>query len=185
MPVRISLLCLMVSLLVPIHSAFADGAAFSVRPNTVTAQSAGFGFGVGEQSYLMAGLQFVMGGVEVDYSEGRADEEDGSLWVPSLGLKHYLSRPEAQTVRPYLFGSVFTIIPSYDGSRDVEEVVEDFWSFGLSAAFGCEYFFHSQFSLGGEFGANALWAFYDDDDGTDLTVDIEATYAAVTLNFLL
>jgi hypothetical protein len=62
--------------------------------------------------------------------------------------------------------------------------VDDFWSAGLSAAFGCEYFFHRQFSIGGEFGVNLFYGSWDH-AGVEGTTDIEATYTALTLNFLL
>jgi hypothetical protein len=83
-----------------------------------------------------------------------------------------------------LYGSLFTLLPTASGEEELEDILDDTWDFGFSGAFGAEYFFHRQFSVGGEFGLNVLLGGYSR-GGTDVSANIEATYAAISLNFLL
>ena len=109
-------------------------------------------------------------------------ELDCTLWVPSLAVKGYLARPAASTVAPYLYAAIFTMVPSASGDTGLDDVLDDTWNFGGSVAFGAEYFFHRQFSVGGEFGLNLLFGGYEE-GGDEYSGDLEATYAALTLNF--
>ena len=124
-----------------------------------------------------------------------------------------MNQIQNENLRTYLIADVFIIKPSLSGEVEFdgekEEIEDDevdifkdvFDLVGYSVGFGTEYFFSEQFSVGGEFGVNAiLWDFEDgweeeSDDGYNYTwkesVTNEAsaklfgTYARMSLNFYL
>ena len=166
--------------------------AFGVRPNTLSPQAAYFGYMVADGIVVTGALQYLGGGVDISYSDyddweddyvTRSNDADAAIWIPSVGIKYYLKSIDVG-VAPYLHASLFTAIPTADGDDGLEAAVDDASCYGLGLAFGAEYFMHKQFSIGAEFGLNVVVASYD--AGRDeASIDLEATYAAMSLNFFL
>jgi hypothetical protein len=191
--VRFSSVVVLLAALLTASPALGKGFVFGVKPSTVSPQNAYLGYILSDQLAVLVGLQFYSAGFEID--EGSSNDEwddydsgsyklEASVWVPSVALKGYLRRPAEKTVVPYLYGSIFTLVPTASGEEELEDILDDTWDFGFSGAFGAEYFFHRQFSVGGEFGLNVLLGGYSR-GGTDISGNVEATYAAFSMNFLL
>jgi hypothetical protein len=154
------------------------------------------GFDVVEPLVIFAGLDYT----RKYYQEERENptwkytqEETFTQLTPNLGIKLYLKRRGSREVCPYFLLGFFKTYASVDrGAKSAwekatEELVEELNSpWGFFPAFGAEYFFSNNFSLGGEGGLR--FSFADAGAGWDETVvnlddDYFAHYIGLTLNF--
>jgi len=172
--------------------ALCGGWIFGVRPGS-TVESAFFGADMGTVTPIV-GLDFL--GVSVSVEDA---DLSASMFIPHFGARVYLGGPGTTgAVVPYLQGTVmksFASIDVGDESTELEDAIGDLLSFyGITLAFGAEYFFAESFSLGGEYGLRYIKT------SADLNVDLDildepismdsnleiayrASYAGVSLNF--
>jgi hypothetical protein len=172
--------------------ALSGGWIFGVRPGT-TVESACFGADMGAVTPIV-GLDFLTVSVGVE------DEDvSASMYVPHFGARVYLnSNMSSGSVVPYLQGTFmksFASVDMGDVDADLEDSIGDLLSFyGISLAFGAEYFFSDIFSVGGEYGLRYMKTSSDLEVDLDigdepieldseLEVSYKASYAVVSLNF--
>jgi hypothetical protein len=189
--------------------------AFTVNPG-LNYNGATFGFKAGNfVPYL--GIAY-MGGRGTYTSEGtqwnnttlqmesykNENVYSGQLIVPTLGAKYYFIN--SGDLKAYgnlnVTKPILTVTSKYNGTVDqnVEDYVKNISVWAGELGFGAEYYFASQFSIGGEFGLRAIRARYknehDDQVYNPLTGLNETfahtllskgliapTYARVSLNF--
>lgn len=172
--------------------ALCGGWIFGVRPGS-TVESAYFGPDMGTVVPIF-GLDFLGASVTVEDAEVSA-----SMYVPHFGARVYLnSSMTTGAVVPYVQGTFmksFASIDLGDVDPDLEDAIGDLLSFyGISLAFGAEYFFAERFSLGGEYGLryiktssdlNVELDILDEPISMDSNLEIayRASYAGVSLNF--
>jgi len=190
--------------------------SFSVSPG-IHLNGAQFGYRINEKitpyfsiQYLKAGLMQSYSQMEWDYDlNAPALDEDsremkGSVLIPTLGVKFAVINKEK--LQGYVTAGLSKPIVNaefkYDGEveEELEEILDGISLFGLQGGFGAEYFFDTNFSIGGEFGlAYMKFAldhsyetdYWNPDTGTyvDTTADVEMnvnvmpTYSKVSLNF--
>ncbi|MDH5609699.1 MAG: hypothetical protein OEY56_09465 [Cyclobacteriaceae bacterium] len=163
-------------LLLSMYSGFGQ-AAFGLSPG-LGFSSAYFGTKK-TKVMIYAGLQHVgtkynyqESGKRFDFNLNRIINYDntttfkGSLFVPNVGFRLYLKENEQlktyfnlNLAKPFVSGKM-----EENGTENVEfgEDVKKFRMFGGEFGFGTEYYFTSQFALGGEFGLRYLRLKYDD-----------------------
>ncbi len=172
--------------------ALCGGWVFGVRPGS-TVESAYFGPNMGTVVPFV-GLDFL--GVSLTVEDA---DVSASMYVPSFGARVYLnSNTTSGAVVPYIQGAFMKSFASVDlgeGTADIENAIGDLLSFyGISVAFGAEYFFAERFSLGGEYGLRYFKTSADvsvDLDVLDEPISVDsnleaayrASYAGVSLNF--
>jgi outer membrane autotransporter protein len=181
---------------------------FSAAPG-LNLNSASFGYKMGKVVPYI-GIQYcgISGSYtqDVNYvSSATTDETNeaklaGKIIMPSLGVKVFAIEKNkvkgyfnATIAKPFISAKV-----SINGS-DIEEVTDQVKNVSLiggTLGVGAEYFFDDNFSLGGEFGLNALFGKYSDTyndsnyDGNgeaNITSTVKAlvmpTYSKISLNF--
>lgn len=161
---------------------------FGVSPG-LGLNSAYVGYKINDKLVPYFGLQYL--GVKYNYEdEDFQDDFSGSLIIPSLGLKLFLS-PNNQ-LQPYLNVSVSKPLVAgkleYDGEEDEEfaDAVQSINLFGGEAGFGVEYFFDDNFSIGGEYGIRFFSGKYESSDQFDdyaVKLNVNPTYTKLALNF--
>ncbi len=132
---------------------------------------------------LTFGIDILRASLEIK-EEGEGDDEEYSATLVTLhgGAKVYFSDPGVNDVHFYDAFGLFTMIPLVDMDLDeVEDAVDESYDYGLYQAIGAEYFFHDDFSVGGEFGVNIFVAGYD--DGLEVSGSLVDLYTAYTMNF--
>ena len=191
------------------------GFAFGVSPG-VGFSGAYFGFrGSRVMPYL--GMQHISANVNASYS-GREfdydlnrivnfsheDELKGSATIIEIGARLMMKQSGPKRsywnfslAKPFIEASL-----TEDGveDRDLKEDLKNFKSFGAGVGYGVEYFFHPQFTIGGEFGLRILHMSYEDtyDDeiydpntGNYVTApreysikgSLRPTYSRISINF--
>jgi len=168
-----------------------------------------FGVDVSSQVVFLAGL---------DLSRARYKEQDTPGWVnptdiyefsytsftPHVGVKFYLKPRTSGDITPYLQAGFFKTFTSvnigdpWDTPQEIafeEELYKEVLSpFGFYPAFGVEYYFSDNFSLGGEMGVRfsfgtgeASWLDTDVDPPvthtTKVNDDYFSHYVGFTLNY--
>lgn len=190
--------------------------SFSASPG-LNLNSASFGYRINNKivpyigfQYLKASFEITESGTHYDYdinaAAGYTDSEEvkGSIFIPNLGVKFFFLQKEklqaylnAGFSKPIINGKVL-----FDGEEqeEVNEILDNISLWGAQLAFGTEYFFDDNFSIGGEFGFSYMkFNFsntYDDDYWNpdlgvyvDTQVDIGTkfnilpTYSKISLNF--
>ncbi len=167
-----------------------------------------------EHVYTVAGnqtLNFYMGfdatpqvaivsGLEVDRAsyEYKDDQTDvttafsATSFTPNVGVKFYFKERTDNSVCPYIYGGFFKTFTSVNIEDEEEEAKflgKLHSPFGFIPAFGAEYCFTENFSLGGEMGFRFSFAKGEWEQGDDPKYKDEATfntifhYIALTLNF--
>jgi len=190
-------------------SVYAQGGfAFCAKPGMLV-NAAQFGY---KSDALFAGvcLEFASIGVSTkssyvdsSYSYEYTSKIDVSLFLPQLAFKYFFSPTAAGEVRPYAAASVFYSLSSVriqttDGETTVrdtsaERTLGDVLNgnVGGTIAFGGEYFFSEDFSLGGEFGCRALFGgvseessgYYSGTYKYSYNLGLGVVYTALGLNF--
>jgi hypothetical protein len=163
-----------------------------------------------DRLFAGVGLEFASVGVsaKTSYTDSSYNDEytskvDMSLFLPQLAFRYFFRPTAAGEVRPYATASVFYSLSSVriqtsDGQttmRDTsaERMVGDVLNgnVGGTLAFGSEYFFSENFSLGGEFGCRALFGGVSEESsgyyrGTykyNYNLGLGVVYTALGLNF--
>jgi hypothetical protein len=202
---------LVIAQLAPVFTkdAASQGIVFGIKPGLTGVQSSYFGMDVNQlQPYV--GLDFAR--LSFSFEEGTADPGEarneisgsGLVLVPHLGSRFYFARErQSGDVVPYVQGDFMFSLASVnvDGisqrDKDLAEDILGFW--GMSAAFGAEYYFSERFSIGGEYGFRYFndgvethrdeftydggWVKREVTDKFDVTFNV--SYVTLTLNFHL
>jgi len=115
-----------------------------------------------------------------------------TVFLPQLASKLFLKRtmPEVTNIKPYLWLNLFYSIAMANAGDDeeTEAAIEDLLggNFGGSLAFGSEYYFSPNFSIGGEYGMRFLFGGTKDTYGSysyKENLGLGITYTALGLNF--
>lgn len=122
-------------------------------------------------------------------SDGDKSDLAVRLFLPRVGVR--LVTAQVENLRAYFALEGFLLFPLITGSetdRVKENIKDGLDLLGLTIGYGAEYFFSSQFSLGGELSMN--WVRWDedfqsefDDFSSETRVILGATLTRVTLNF--
>jgi len=196
----IAVMLMMVS--VPAFSQFTFTAAPGLNLN-----SASFGYKMGKVVPYI-GLQYCgLSGsytLDVDYESATDVSNEmkitGKVIMPTIGVKYFAI--EKNKVKGYLNASVskpfLAAKLTFDGeeSEGLAEEVDKVSLLGGTFGVGAEYFFDDNFSIGGEFGLNLMFAKYTDtEEDTDYNGNGPATiertlkgmamptYSKISLNF--
>jgi len=154
------------------------------------------GFDIAEPLVVFAGLDYTHKHYKWETenpSYRYTQEETFTQLTPNFGLKLYLKRRDSREVCPYFLLGFFKSYASADiGAQSAyqkatEELTEELNSpWGFFPAFGAEYYFSNNFSLGGEGGlrfsfseAGASW----DETTVNIDEDYFAHYIGITVNF--
>lgn len=190
--------------------------SFSVSPG-IGFSNAKFGYKINDKIVPYVGFQYLKAkytweeaGERIDWQRNRIVEYEettefkGSLFMPNIGVKMFLSQNEKiksfanlNFSKPFLNGEV-----EYDGDidDDFEENVNNLKLWGAEASFGAEYYFDEHFSLGGEFGLRYFHLKYKEeterqtynpytgdpeelDVETDVNFALNPTFSRISLNF--
>ena len=187
-------------------AAYAQGGfAFCAKPGMLV-NAAQFGY-KSDALFAGVGLEFASVGVSAkssytdsSYTSEYTSKVDVSLFLPQLALRYFFSPTVAGEVRPYAAASIFYSLSSVriqtsDGQTTVrdtsaERMLSDVLNgnVGGTLAFGGEYFFTENFSLGGEFGCRALFGGVSEENygGTykyNYSLGLGVVYTALGLNF--
>ncbi|MGB0165614.1 MAG: hypothetical protein ACPF8V_02050 [Luteibaculum sp.] len=136
-----------------------QGAQYGYRINsklipTISLQYIGASVSYNSDNFVFNGSEYV--------NDEISDETKANALIPSLGLKYFIQEKESIKSFISLAVSKPIIWASYeqDGEpdKDFEEDVKNIGLFGGQLAFGVEYFFNPQFSVGGMFGIRYLRA---------------------------
>jgi hypothetical protein len=192
--------------------------AFGVKPGA-TLNSAYAGLKIGG-IVVFGGFEFIHGGADIDLTykdTGYPDDVSkmhysANLYVPYVGAKMFLLHSgsvkgyvTATISKPWVSASIqpdsgkeaiaYDFTSSHGDKATVKDLVSNTSLWGLSVAFGSEYFFSDNFSLGGEFGIRYLigsWKktikTYSSPTETatetvDVGVGVSSTYSTLTLNY--
>jgi len=181
--------------------------AFGVAPGLST-NNAYFGFKAGKVVPYV-GFQMAHVGFQQDYSDRYYDGVDwvddesnlkggGNIYAPTVGIKFFAI--EKNNLKAYLNLSVAKPMIrgkiEFDGT-EVEEISDELKKvklLGGEFGFGVEYFFDSNFSVGGEFGLRYLGGNYEDvydyvyngepaKETNSYKAMMTPTYSKIALNF--
>lgn len=228
---QILMVLLMLSLCVSILSAQEDENesgqfTFSVKPELLGLAGGSFGYKFPSDLVLLGGIDYFHLGSTIDVSttyfnlagpyipSSSSSETEASLNVYNLYVAAKLFVVKKNAIKGYLMAEVSK--PILNGSievngksdPDVESIFDNLSVWGLKGAFGTEYFFSDNFSLGGEFGLRVLLVsstdsketpyytfYYDPNLGQYVTVqgtrrqetkvsfNFNLTYSTFTLNY--
>jgi hypothetical protein len=187
---------LTVIMIMAIYSVAQCQTVFSLRPG-LNLNSASIGFrSKNLQPYF--GLRFANLNVVSEYEDTSYPADNSKtetkihVYMPCVGTKLYLKGTDA--VKPYLMATMykpFAFGKQLDDDTEDDSFKESLNNLKIWAAelgFGSEYFFHPQFSLGGEFGLR--WANikdkFESSTGTYSSSEkygIGLSYVAVSINF--
>lgn len=130
--------------------------------------------------------------------DGYKSKEEVTLFMPHVGVKFHFTNRERGKVSPYLYGDLFKSFTSVNFEEDDpygpdEDFYEDLWSpWGITTAFGAEYYYTDHSSLGGEFGVRYSFtkaegkSFYNGGAyPRKETERVGLTYTMITVNFRL
>jgi hypothetical protein len=191
---------------------------FGVKPGaTLNSGYAGIKFG---GIVAFGGFEFIHGGADINFTykdTGYPDDANkmhysGSLCVPYVGAKMFLLNSgnikgyaTATISKPWVSASIqpdsgkeavaYDFTSSHGDKALVKDLVSNTSLWGFSVAFGSEYFFSDNFSLGGEFGIRYLIGGWKKTITTyssptakstvdvDVSVGVSSTYSTLTLNY--
>jgi len=158
-----------------------------------------FGIDLGPQVVIFGGLDFTYSrSKEEQTSAGTTEiwEFKFTSFTPNVGVKFYLRPRTSGDIVPYLEGSFFKTFTSVtiqspfatpaDLAFEKELLKESMSPFGFCPAFGVEYYFSNNFSLGGELGLRFSLASAEATEGTlteKLNNDYISSYIGITLNY--
>lgn len=185
-----------VALMLGLNTLIHGQAVFSVKPG-LNLNGASFGIQV-KKFQPFIGIRFANLKVESESHDDNYPQDDYisetriNVYMPYMGAKLFFTGTDA--VKPYLQASFFKPLvfgkQKEDGDED-EEFKQNLNNIGVWAGevgFGSEYFFHPQFSIGGEFGMR-LGNFkmkYESDNGDYWSSDkisMSVSYVAFSLNY--
>jgi len=187
------------------------GFAFCAKPGMLI-NAAQFGY---KSDVLFAGVgcEFATVGLTSEYSHvdssqsppyvyKSASKYDVSLFLPQVAVRYFFGRTAAGEVRPYAAASAFYTVSAVristsDGETTVRDTSQERQlrdvlngNVGGTVAFGGEYFFSSNFSIGGEFGCRMLFGGQSSSSGYDGDIykysnnlGLGVVYTALGLNF--
>jgi len=153
----------------------------------------------GGQAVIFGGVELSRSSLEQEVSnhlDGKT-ETSFTIFSPFFGGKYYFMPISKGRVSLYVSGSVFKSFASvsYDtDDPDFDKILEEYFkelnsSFGFTPAFGAEYFFSDNFSLGGETGFKFTFLKAevqgDDSDKWETKGSYIDHYIAITLNFFV
>ena len=179
-----------------ISSASFGQAGFAVKPG-LNLNGASFGIQA-KQFQPFIGLRVANAKVENEYHDVNFPQDDYvletrlHLYMPHVGAKLFLKGSDV--VKPYLQATLFKPLifgKQLDDGREDEDFKDNINSLKVWAgeiAFGSEYFFHPQFSIGGEFGLRMgnFKEKFESEDGTTTSstkLGLSTSYVAFSLNF--
>jgi len=181
--------------------------AFGVSPG-FTATNAYFGYKAGAVVPYVA-FMYANAGFTMDYSDHYFDGVDwqtvthdtkisGHFLMPTIGIKFFAIEKNKLSAyfnlavtKPFVRGKAES-----DGTEEesVGQMLKDIKLIGGNFGFGVEYFFDDNFSVGGEYGIQALMGKYEDvydyvnsgqpaQQTTTYKPRFAPTYAKISLNF--
>ena len=181
--------------------------AFGVSPG-LNASNAYFGWKAGAVVPYVS-LMYANVGFKMDYSDHYFDGLDwqtvthdmkigGHLIMPTIGVKVFVVQKNKlngyfnlAVTKPFLRAKAES-----DGveEEEVSQMLKDIKLIGGNFGFGVEYFFDDNFSVGGEYGIQALMGKYEDvydyvnngepaQEKTTYKPRLAPTYAKISLNF--
>jgi hypothetical protein len=133
-----------------------------------------------ERLFVYANLDMWKAGVKSD-----GDNVSVAIHTAGLGTRYSLRDREAQTAVPYVAGGAYTIMVIGDtGEDELDDIVGDVKSLGVTAGFGSEYLIGKAFSVSGEFGLQHYLGKYEE-DGSDLGASFTNSYGNIWLSFYM
>ncbi len=174
---------LLLVILLSIPSSANAQVAFSVSPG-LGLNSAFVGYQVNDRllpfvsfQYASFGLSVSETGTDFNYDSNKVENYEytgkltGGILMPSIGAKYYLANQN----KLKSYGSVAITKPivvaklENDGEidKEFEESVKSLSLIGGELGFGVEYFFDSNFSIGGEFGLRLITGNYQETYDTE------------------
>ena len=129
---------------------------FGVKPGLML-QAAHIGVDMGKLT-LLGGLDYIS--IDLSAKEKTGNDEafaSISVYVPYLGARYYFNQDRSTgNVVPFVEGGMMFPLAAADLSDETEFVVSDVSTWGLTGAFGAQYYFSDRFSIGGEYGLRYL-----------------------------
>lgn len=154
----------------------------------------------GGQAVIFGGVELSRSSLEEEVSnhlDGKI-ETSFTIFSPFFGGKYYFTPMSSGQVSLYVSGTVFKSFASvsYDtDDPDFDKILEEYFkelnsSFGFTPAFGAEYFFSDNFSLGGETGFKFAFTKAEvEGDDPEYKYETKGSYIdhyiAITLNFFV
>jgi len=152
----------------------------------------------GGQAVIFGGVELSRFSLQEEVSNfyDEKGEASSTIFSPFFGGKYYFAPMSSGQVSLYISGTVFKSFASVsydtddpDSDKIMEEYLKELNSpFGFIPAFGAEYFFSDNFSLGGETGFKFVFLKADVED-EDYKGETKASYIdhyiAITLNFFV
>ena len=199
---------------------------FAVKPQLFGMSGGSFGYKLPGDLVLFGGIDYLHLGVSTEISStylnvvgqyvpsSSSSKTEASFSVYNIygAAKYFIVRKSS--IRGYVLAEIskpiITVSVEENGKEDedVKTLFDNLSIWGLKAAFGTEYFFSPNFSLGGEFGFRALlfgdeythdspyYSYYYDPNthqytsvqatrrtDTKIDLDFSLTYSTLTLNY--
>ena len=130
--------------------------------------------------FAYANLDMWKAAVKVD-----GDNVGVGIHTAGVGARYSLRDREVKNAVPYVAGGAYTIMVIGDtGEDELDDIVGDVQSLGVTAGFGSEYLVSRAFSVSGEFGVQHYLGKYEE-DGADLGASFTNTYANIWLSFYM
>lgn len=130
--------------------------------------------------FAYANLDMWKAAVKVD-----GDNVGVGIHTAGVGTRYSLREREVKNAVPYVAGGAYTIMVIGDtGEDEIDDIVGDVQSLGVTAGFGSEYLVSKAFSVSGEFGVQHYLGKYEE-DGSDLGASFTNTYANIWLSFYM
>ena len=124
-----------------------------------------FGIDVGAKVVILGSLDFNRTHAKWEYTGATDVDLTATQFTPQVGVKFYLQPRTSGDITPYFYGGFFKTFTSLDldaqdeGDEFEEEFTKEVNSpFGFIPAFGVEYYFSDNFSVGGEVGLRFTFA---------------------------
>lgn len=151
---------------------------FGVSPG-LTTNTAQFGYKLGKINPYI-GFQYLKGTLKME--EASSVKAHITLLVPEIGVKFFAI--ENNKLKAYLNLNVTK--PFISGKVEDEDIpyLKDVSLIGGNFGLGVEYFFDSNFSVGGEYGLQYIHGKYEDPDSDfSAGIGVMPTYSKICLNF--
>jgi hypothetical protein len=167
---------------------------FSVKPGfNLNAASIGIAKSNFQPSF---GLRFANLNLKYEFEDENFPEDNYktttriNVYMPHIGAKLFFSGTES--VKPYVQATLFKPLvfgkqlEDGDENENFKESLNNLKIWAGEVGFGSEYFFHPQFSLGGEFGvrlANLKEKFESEDYTLTSKAGVSISYVCFSLNY--
>jgi len=160
---------------------------FGVSPG-LNLNGAYFGYQIHDVVVPYISLQFVGGSITIKEDGEPQTKVSAGILAPAVGVKYFAVRRAKikgyfglSLAKPLVTGKY-----EEDGEEDPDfkDALDNISAWGFEAGFGTEYFFDSNFSVGGEFGVRSVGVKYEENGGDyQVEANIAPTYTKLSLNY--